>query len=88
MDNRRESGECHVTVTYILVQAEAGTAAIVTAALRGLPGISETASVPGPADVTARAGTRDAGELAKLVTPRARAHGGGGANGQLPDVQR
>jgi hypothetical protein len=82
------TGESQVTVTHILIQAEAGTAAIVTAALRGLPGISETASVAGPADVTARAGTRDTGELAELVTPRARTHGGGVADGQLPDVRR
>ena len=40
-----------------------------------------------PPDITARAGTRDAGELARLVTPRARCPGGGVADGQLPDVQ-
>lgn len=53
---------------YILIQTEAGTAAIAAAALRHLPGISQTASLAGPYDVIARAQARDTGELAKLVT--------------------
>ncbi len=58
--------------SHILIQAEAGTAAVVTAALREVPGVSETASVAGPCDVIARAGTRDIDELARLVTSHAR----------------
>jgi DNA-binding Lrp family transcriptional regulator len=55
---------------YILIQAGAGKAAIVAAALRDLPGVSETASVAGPYDVIARAEARDIGELARLVASR------------------
>ena len=56
---------------YILIQAQAGKAATVAAALRDLPGVSETASLAGPYDVIARAQARDINELAKLVTSRA-----------------
>ena len=55
--------------SYIVIQDEAGLAAIATAALREVPG---TASAAGSRDVTARAGTRDTGELARPVTSRAR----------------
>jgi DNA-binding Lrp family transcriptional regulator len=65
--------ECHVIAAYILIQAEAGKAAIVTAALRDLPGVSETASLAGPYDVIARAQARDIDELAKLVALRVQA---------------
>ena len=58
---------------YILIQAEAGKAAMVAAALRDLPGVSETASVAGPYDVIARAQARDIDELGKLVATRVRA---------------
>ena len=58
---------------YILIQAEAGKAAIVAAALRDLPGVSETASVAGPYDVIARAEAPDIDELAKLVASRVQA---------------
>ncbi|HEX9542250.1 MAG TPA: Lrp/AsnC ligand binding domain-containing protein [Streptosporangiaceae bacterium] len=58
---------------YILIQAEVGKAAIVAAALRDLPGVSETASVAGPYDVIARAEARDIDELAKLVASRVQA---------------
>ena len=58
---------------YILIQAEAGKAAIVAAALRDLPGVSETASVAGPYDVIARAEARDIDELGKLVASRVQA---------------
>ena len=54
----------------ILIQAAPGTAAIAAAALRGLSGVLETASVAGPCDVIARAQARDIDELARLVTPR------------------
>ena len=56
---------------YILIQVQAGKAATVAAALRDLPGVSETASLAGPYDVIARAQVRDISELAKLVTSRA-----------------
>ena len=58
---------------YILIQTEVGKAAIVAAALRDLPGISETASVAGPYDVIARAEARDIDELGKLVASRVQA---------------
>jgi DNA-binding Lrp family transcriptional regulator len=57
-----------VIAAYILIQAEAGTAAIAAAALRHLPGISQTARLAGPYDVIARAQARDTGEPPKLVT--------------------
>ena len=58
---------------YILIQTEAGQAAIVAAALRDLPGVSETTSLAGPYDVIARAQARDIDELAKLVALRVQA---------------
>ena len=58
---------------YILIQTEAGKAAIVAAALRDLPGVSETASLAGPYDVIARAQARNIDELAKLVTSQVQA---------------
>ena len=58
---------------YILIQTEAGQAASVAAALRNLPGVSETASLAGPYDVIARAQARDIDELAKLVTSQVQA---------------
>jgi hypothetical protein len=57
-----------VITSHSLFQAEAGPAAIVTAALREVPGVCETASVAGPCDVIAQAGTRDTGVPARLVT--------------------
>ena len=64
---------CQVIAAYILIQAEPGKAAIVAAALRDLPGVSETASLAGPYDVIARAQARDIDELARLVTSRVQA---------------
>ena len=61
---------------HILIQAGAGPAAIVTAALGEVAGASETARVAGPCDVIARAGTRGTGERARLGASRARASGG------------
>ena len=55
---------------YVLIQTEVGKAAIVAAALRDLPGVSETASVAGPYDVIAQADARDIDELGKLVASR------------------
>ena len=54
---------------YILIQVQPGKAATVAAALRDLPGVSETASLAGPYDVIARAQVRDISELAKLSLP-------------------
>jgi DNA-binding Lrp family transcriptional regulator len=62
-----------VIAAYILIQAEAGKAAMVAAALRDVPGVSETASVAGPYDVIARAQARDIDELGRLVASRVRA---------------
>ena len=62
-----------VIAAYILIQTEAGQAASVAAALRNLPGVSETASLAGPYDVIARAQARNIYELAKLVTSRVQA---------------
>ena len=58
---------------YILIQAEVGQAAIVAAALRDVPGVSETAGLAGPYDVIARAQAQDIDELAKLVALRVQA---------------
>jgi DNA-binding Lrp family transcriptional regulator len=69
---RRLNG-LHVIAAYILIQTEAGKAAMVAAALRGLPGVSETASLAGPYDVIARAQAPNIDELAKLVTSQVQA---------------
>jgi hypothetical protein len=61
-----------VIASHILIQAGAGPAAIVTAAPREVPGAAETASVAGPCDVIAPAGTRGTGERARLGASRAR----------------
>ena len=74
--------------SHIPVRAQAGPAAIVTAAVREVPGVWETASVAGPGDVIIWAGTRDTGQLARLVTSRARAPGGGTRAGGCPVVYR
>ena len=58
---------------YILIQTETGKAAVVAAALRDLPGVSDTASLAGPYDVIARAQAPGIDELAKLVTSRVQA---------------
>ena len=62
-----------VIAAYILIQTEPGTAAIVAAALRDVPGVSETASLAGPYDAIARAQARDMDELARLVTSQVQA---------------
>ena len=61
---------------HILIQAGTGPAAIVTAAPGKVPGAAETASVAGPCDVIAPAGTRDTAGRARLGASRARASGG------------
>ena len=57
--------------SHIPIQAQAGPAAMVTAALRKVPGVWETASVAGPCHVIIWAGTRDTSQLARLMTSRA-----------------
>jgi DNA-binding Lrp family transcriptional regulator len=52
---------------YILIQAEPGKAATVAAALRDVPGVSETASAAGPYGVIARAQAPGINELGKLA---------------------
>jgi len=64
-----------VLAAHILIQTQAGKAAAVAAAPRGLPGATETASVAGPYDVIARAQARDTGELAKPEASRVQALG-------------
>ena len=61
----------------ILIQADAGAAFTVAAALRDLPGVLETASLARPYDVIARAQARDIDELATLVTSQIQALDGG-----------
>jgi len=77
-----------VIASHIPNQARAGPAAVVTAAVREVPGAAETACVAGPCDVIIWAGTRDTGQLARLVTSRARAPGGGTRAGGCPVVDR
>ena len=62
-----------VIAAYILIQTGAGQAAIVAAALRDVPGVSEAASLAGPYDVIARAQAPDLDQLARLVTSRVQA---------------
>jgi DNA-binding Lrp family transcriptional regulator len=64
---RRLDG-CDVIAAYILIETEVGKAASVAAALRELPGVSETAILAGPYDVIARAQAQNIDELARLVT--------------------
>ncbi len=72
MDCRRLNG-CHVIAAYILVETEAGKAAIVAAALRELPGVSEAAVLAGPYDVIARAQAQGIDELARLASGQVQA---------------
>jgi hypothetical protein len=60
-----------VIASHILIRAGAGPAAIVTAALGEVPGAAETASVAGPGDVIARAGSRGTRERGRLGASRA-----------------
>ena len=75
-----------VIAAYILIQTEAGKAAIVAAALRDLPGVSETAGLAGPCDVIARAQARNIDELAKLVTSQVQALDGVSRTMSCPGV--
>jgi DNA-binding Lrp family transcriptional regulator len=62
-----------VIAAYILIQTQAGKAAIVATALREVPGVLETASLAGPYDVIARAQAQDIDALARLVASRVQA---------------
>jgi DNA-binding Lrp family transcriptional regulator len=61
---------------YVLIRTEVGQAAVVAAALRDVPGVSEAVSVTGPYDVIARAEARNIDELARLILSRVQALGG------------
>jgi DNA-binding Lrp family transcriptional regulator len=61
---------------YVLIQTEVGQAAVVAAALRDMPGVSEAVSLTGPYDVIARAEARNIDELARLIVSRVQALGG------------
>jgi DNA-binding Lrp family transcriptional regulator len=61
---------------YVLIWTEVGQAAVVAAALRDMPGVSEAVSVTGPYDVIARAEARNIDELDRLVVSRVQAIGG------------
>jgi DNA-binding Lrp family transcriptional regulator len=60
----------------ILIRAEVGQAAVVAAALRDVPGVSEAVCVTGPYDVIARAEARNIDELGRLVVSRVQALSG------------
>jgi len=62
-----------VIAAYILIQTETGKAAVMAAALRKLPGVSDAAILAGPYDVLVRAQAQDIDELAKLVVSRVQA---------------
>jgi DNA-binding Lrp family transcriptional regulator len=62
-----------VIAAYILIETEAGQAAIVAAALRGVPGVWGAACLAGPYDVIARAQAPGIDELARLVASRVQA---------------
>jgi hypothetical protein len=81
-------GGCDVIASHILIQAEVGPAAVMTAARQEVPGVSEAASVVGRCDAIARAGTRDTGERARPVTSRARAAGAGTRTVSCPVVRQ
>jgi hypothetical protein len=73
---------------YILIQTGPGKAATVAAALRGLPGVMESASLGGPCDVIARAQAREIDELAKLISSRVQALDGSSRVQALDGVRR
>ena len=74
--------------SHVMIQAQAGPAAVLAAAVREVPGVSEAASVVGLCDVIARAGTGDTGELARPVTSRTRAPRAGTRTMSCPVVHR
>jgi len=65
-----------VSCDHVLIWTEVGQAAVVAAALRGVPGVFEAASVTGPYDVIARAEARSIDELGRLVVSRVQALAG------------
>jgi DNA-binding Lrp family transcriptional regulator len=70
------TGRFQVIAAYILIQSDIGQAAVVAAALRDVPGVSDAAIVAGPYDVIARAQARNIDELGRLVVTRVQALGG------------
>ena len=69
---RRLNG-CHVIAAYVLIETEAGQAAVVAAALRDLPGVLEAAVLAGPYDVIARVRAQGIDELARLAAGQVQA---------------
>jgi DNA-binding Lrp family transcriptional regulator len=65
-----------VIAAYVLIHTEVGMAALVAAALRDVPGVSEATAVTGPYDVIVRAEARDIDELGRLVVSQLQALGG------------
>jgi DNA-binding Lrp family transcriptional regulator len=65
-----------VIAAYVLIQTEVGMTAVVAAALRKVPGVSEAESVAGPYDVIIRTRARNIDELGRLVVSRVQALGG------------
>jgi len=65
-----------VIAAYVLVQTEVGTAATVVAALRGMQGVSDAASLAGPYDVIVRVEAGNIDVLGRLVVSRIQAVGG------------
>ena len=63
-------------VEDVLIQANAGQAVTVAAALPGVPSAGEAAGAAGPDDVIARARAHDTGELGRLVVAGVQAPGG------------
>jgi DNA-binding Lrp family transcriptional regulator len=76
LNGEKGFGGYHMIAAYILIQTEVGRAAVVAAALRDVPGVSEAATVTGPYDVIVRAEARNIDELGRLVVSRVQAVGG------------
>jgi DNA-binding Lrp family transcriptional regulator len=68
-----------MNTAYVLIQTEVGTAGVVVAALRELPGVSDAASVAGPYDIIVRTEAWNIDELGRLVVSRIQAVDGVGA---------
>src|SRR5918993_4599606 len=62
-----------VVTAYILIQAEVGKAAKVTAEIVDIPGVQQAQAVTGPYDVIVRAEARNLDELGQLVVARVQA---------------
>ena len=62
-----------MVTAYILIQAEVGKAAKVTAEIVDIPGVQQAQAVTGPYDVIVRAEARNLDELGQLVVARVQA---------------